>query len=106
MTNYYKFVFIRNPLERLLSAYLNKLSKPLDTSFADDALNILQHYRPSLFKKWKEGQIKEITLDYESYLRWIIDTPHHELNEHFAPVSELIQPCRVRFNFYANFNQT
>ena len=32
-----------------------------------------------------------------------MDTPNKELNEHFAPMIELMQPCRVRYNFYGNF---
>ena len=37
------------------------------------------------------------------YLWWIVDTPNKKLNEHFAPMIELMQPCRVRYNFYGNF---
>ena len=32
-----------------------------------------------------------------------MDTPNKKLNEHFAPMIELMQPCRVRYNFYGNF---
>jgi hypothetical protein len=44
-----------------------------------------------------------IQVDFEAYLQWIIDTPRYMLNEHFAPIIELAQPCRVKYHFYGNF---
>jgi hypothetical protein len=36
-------------------------------------------------------------VDFQTYVRWIVDTPNRELNEHFYPMA---QPCRVRYDFY------
>ena len=104
-------MFIRNPLERLLSAYLNKMSKKplvlrngtIYDEFEMQRRKIMRHYHPDVLKSWKEGQIKDLRLDFETYLRWVIDTPNSLLNEHFAPIIEMAQPCRVRYNFYGNF---
>ena len=57
-------------------------------------------------KEWSLSIIRKYNLtkpDFESYLRWIIDTPNRELNEHFAPMVHLLQPCRVGYNYYGNF---
>lgn len=65
---------------------------------------IMQHYHPGVVKKWKVGLTKELQLDFDTYLRWIIDTPNEKLNEHFAPIIEMAQPCRIQYNFYGNFD--
>ena len=108
--NYWKFVILRNPLERLLSAFLNKVSSPLQlTASVWDTFELHKHrimeiYHPNKLKTFKSGSLsEELRLDFETFLRWIIDTPNYRLNEHFAPIVELAQPCRVRYNFYGNF---
>lgn len=106
--NYWKFVIIRNPLERLLSAYINKIAKPLQVKKTYDEFElkqkqIMERYHPGVVKKWREGLSNDLKVDFETYLRWIIDTPNVHLNEHFAPIIELTHPCRVKYNFYGNF---
>ena len=108
--NYWKFVILRNPLERLLSAFLNKLSSPLElTSSVWDTFELHKHrimeiYHPNKLKMFTSRLFSgELRLDFETFLRWIIDTPNYRLNEHFAPIVELSQPCRVRYHFYGNF---
>ena len=105
--NYWKFIILRNPLERLLSAFINKLSSPLNlsTTFMDT----FELHKRAIMEKYHPVKLRQATaneklqLDFETYLRWIIDTPNHKLNEHFAPIIELAQPCRIRYNFYGNF---
>lgn len=108
--NFWKFMIVRNPLERLLSAYLNKLSKPLKRSVSTQDMfeelkhSILQHYHPELYRQWANSDTPDsMTLNFETYLTWIIDTPNEHLNEHFAPIVTLSQPCRIQYNFYGNF---
>ena len=103
-------MIVRNPLERLLSAFINKLSSPLNISskvmvtFELHKRSIMEKYHPEKLEQWLDGGQKEkLRLDFETYLRWIIDTPNHKLNEHFAPIVELAQPCRMRYHFYGNF---
>lgn len=105
--NYWKFIILRNPLERLLSAFINKLSSPLDFSssnmdtFELHKHSIMEQYHPKLMKNRHSGE--DVLLDFETYLRWIIDTPNYKLNEHFAPIVDLAQPCRIKYHFYGNF---
>lgn len=108
--NYWKFMIVRNPLERLLSAFINKLSSPLKKSsktlstFELHKRSIMEKYHPEKLKQWVEGdEVETVRLDFETYLQWIIDTPNQKLNEHFAPIVELAQPCRIRYHFYGNF---
>ena len=111
LKNYWKFMIVRNPLERLLSAFLNKLSHPIPkqgtlNEFQRTAQNILKTYNLDLYRVWSSASklnTQPISLDFESYLKWIIHTANYTLNEHFAPLVVLAQPCRVKYNFYGNF---
>ena len=106
---YYKFMFVRNPLERLLSAYLNKLSKPLNfkeqwRSFENYKRMIVQRYRPQDFERWLKGQGKvEEQVSFRDYIHFILDSPNGLLNEHFAPIINNSHPCQIRYHFYGNF---
>ena len=88
---YWKVAILRNPLHRLVSAYRDKIiSSDLKDHVREWSLSVMQLYNKT-------------TPDFESYLRWVIDTPNNELNEHFAPMVELLQPCRVDYHYYGNF---
>ena len=109
LQNYWKFIIIRNPLERLLSAFINKLSSPIDfnssnmDTFELHKRTIMEKYQLDKIKKSLKNGITTLHLDFETYLKWIVDTPNYKLNEHFAPIVDLSQPCRIRYNFYGNF---
>ena len=110
LQNYWKFIIVRNPLERLLAAFLNKLSSTLAkqekvrNEFEIIKRKILTKYNPEMFRVLVNSNYTHpVRLDFESYIKWILDTPSYSLNEHFAPLTALAQPCRVQYNFYGNF---
>lgn len=105
---YYKFIIVRNPLERLLSAFLNKIAPPLDferlDTFEMHKRSILEKYRPQDLERWsKDNGSFELQVSFNDYVRWIIDSDNALLNEHFAPIIEDAHPCRIRYHFYGNF---
>ena len=95
-----------------MSAYRNKLAMPLNISLKDSDFkekikySILKKYRWDKLAEWKKTKdSSKLTVDFPTYIRWIVDTPNIELNDHFCPVVLLAQPCRVQYDFYANFNR-
>ena len=105
---YYKFMFVRNPLERLLSAFLNKLASPIDfmkmDTFEMHKRSILQKYRPQDIKKWTKAHGKlELQVSFSDYIHWIIDSDNALLNEHFASIINDAHPCQIKYHFYGNF---
>lgn len=123
LETYYKFVMIRNPLERLLSAYRNKIEPLLLTnvSLIDSVTNkikyadgevyfqnhkhfILSRYRPLDLFQWKNTKdMSTLQVSFSDFVRWILDTKDTLLNEHFASQITNSQPCMVKYHFYANF---
>ncbi len=93
MKSYWKVAILRNPLERLVSAYRDK---------------IIGANRKTHEKKWSKeimSMFNVTEVDFDTYLQWVIKTPNKLLNEHFAPSYLLINPCIVRYNYYGNFKR-
>ena len=93
MKKYWKVAILRNPLERLVSAYRDKIigenRKPHEKEWANE---IMEMYN-----------VSDVT--FETYLQWIVDTPNKVLNEHFTPLFILASPCIVRYHYYGNFKR-
>ena len=126
LKNYFKFMMIRNPLERLVSAYRNKIEPPLVISdFHSRQLNfqmpnftyvqgrnpflvqrwvILLKYKPNSLIDWvKANGSRELSVDFPTYVRWIMDSRDADLNEHFSSILHNAAPCRVDYDLYLNF---
>ena len=108
--NYFKFTFVRNPLERLLSAFLDKISPPL--TFKRDHLTnpeiyqryILQKHRRKELERWKASNGSfELRATFSEYIEWVLSVDPILIDEHYAPMLVNAQPCRVRYDFYGNF---
>lgn len=110
--NYYKFMMYRNPVERLVSAYMSKiLSHPLiglEESQPERnwlKLEIYQTTHPGLFLDWvQQGANTPVTISFVDFINYYIETGGIRRDEHFVTVFELCSPCRVRYSYYGNFN--
>ena len=107
--SYYKFMVVRNPLERLVSAFRDKIEKPL-TSLYDSNLfegykrDILKRYRVEEFGQWEQdGGSEPISVTFSEYIWWIVESNPQFLNEHFSPIVDNALPCMMKYDFYANF---
>ncbi len=108
MRDYFKFMVVRNPLERLVSGYRNKIEPPLSdlsTKFPNYVKrHILRMYRPMDFQLWlSEGGRHNMSISFPEFVQYVIDTDLELLNPHFKPMIHTCHPCRVRYHFYGNF---
>ncbi len=44
-----------------------------------------------------------ISVTFSEFVRFIVEVPKSEQNEHFMPSVDICHPCFVKFNFYGNF---
>ena len=125
LMHYFKFMMVRNPLVRLVSAYRDKIEPPLEfcehdkqtdplvTDF-DDVRNIaffqahrrviLSKYHPHSILHWARANGSyNLSVDFPTFVRWIVETKDRELNEHFSSILFNAAPCRVDYHLFLNF---
>ena len=114
LRKYYKFMMVRNPLERLASAYRDKIEhfltyNPINTTYEFEFFGkyrreILTRYNHDELLRWEKNEGNfSLQPSFSHYVRWVVDSDDKDLNEHFASTLANTEPCRVRYNFYANF---
>ena len=94
LKNYFKFMFVRHPLDRLFSAWHNK--------FHENFLDMQKKYGVPIVKKFRENppenpQGDDVTLG--EFFKYLAGTSVNQFNEHWMPFNELCQPCYVDYNF-------
>ena len=97
LREYNKFVFVRHPLSRLLSAYLDKIA----------------YWRKGRNQKFREMKDEILTFStnkstnsdkyiaFPDFVRYIIAARNlgNKLNYHWRPLTLLLQPCQLHYNF-------
>ncbi len=110
LNSYMKVLIVRNPLERLLSAYRNKLEPPFNPDnrhFFPDNLKLFicqraRRDRPSEdVKQWNVSSTWHPKFREFVYFMTLYDLSTY--NEHFKPVLDLCYPCAIQYDFFANF---
>ena len=94
LKNYFKFMFVRHPLDRLFSAWHNK--------FHENFLDMQKKYGVPIVKKFRDNppenpQGDDVTLG--EFFKYLAGTSVNQFNEHWMPFNELCQPCYVDYNF-------
>ncbi len=107
---YYKYTIIRHPLERMVSAYKDKIEPPLvpnkKTWLDEIKLRIVQRFQAEEHKKWRDSSYSfPLTISFHVFARWVVESRDEVLNEHFVPITKSIYPCRIKYDFYGNFKQ-
>ncbi|XP_069142156.1 carbohydrate sulfotransferase 11-like [Argopecten irradians] len=105
--NYRKFMFVREPMERLLSAYRDKFAGVgfEDKTFQKLAKKIMQSLHPNStsYQNVKKGDVT--FLDFVKYLVQInLDGDKmFEHDEHWQIQSKLCNPCQMSYEFIGKY---
>jgi len=98
LKNYFKFMFVRHPLNRLFSAWDNKFHNNIPKMHKLFGVLIVEKYRKN---PPAHPQGNDVTL--VEYFKYLVNTSNTELNEHWVPSFELCQPCYVDYNYIGKF---
>ena len=105
LKNFYKFIIVRDPLERLVSAYRNKFEgktmqfmPPWKLKIAKE---IVKRYR---YNNEEIDLHKVNNVTFPEYIHHIIDTPSLKLNAHWMPYRDLCRPCEIHYDFIGSMD--
>ena len=95
-------MIVRDPLERILSAYKNKFTLSYNTYFHTRyGRKIIRKYRknPSA-----ESLEKGHDVTFQEFIQYLLDpkTPR-PFNEHWRPISELARPCEIQYDVIGKY---
>ncbi|XP_017876663.1 carbohydrate sulfotransferase 11-like [Ceratina calcarata] len=105
LVTYDKLIVVRHPLERLLSAYRNKLeakheksSRYFQTRFGK---KIIRRYRRNATE---QSMANGDDVSFREFVEFITDDSANDTtNEHWKPIYELCQPCLINYNLVSKY---
>ncbi|XP_033746587.1 carbohydrate sulfotransferase 11-like [Pecten maximus] len=102
LNKYKKYIVVRNPLERLLSAYRNKLAgKGIhDYTFRKTGQEIVKRYRVNATRESLQNG-DDVT--FLEFVRYITDVKTRHFNDHWERYTKLCRPCLVKYDFVGKY---
>ncbi|XP_074653567.1 carbohydrate sulfotransferase 10-like [Tubulanus polymorphus] len=96
LKTYFKFLFVRHPFERLLSAYLDKIVRKYDKGYADLEPMIIRSARNDV----KPGD----RATFKEFAEFIL--LHYVDDIHWASYERLCRPCDIAYSFIGKYGDT
>uniref|UniRef100_V9KML1 Carbohydrate sulfotransferase n=1 Tax=Callorhinchus milii TaxID=7868 RepID=V9KML1_CALMI len=104
LRNYLKFIFVREPFERLVSAYRNKFTRKYNTAFH-------KRYGTKIVKRHRRDPSPEAAergddVSFEEFVWYLVDpkTRREEpFNEHWETVYSLCHPCLLNYDIIGKY---
>ncbi|KAJ0032214.1 hypothetical protein NQD34_002295 [Periophthalmus magnuspinnatus] len=99
LQHYFKFMFVREPMARLLSTYRNKFGE-IEAYQKKYGVEIIKRYRKGYIK---DSKIAGDDVTFDEFVRYLLDEDIERMNEHWMPMYNLCQPCVVPYNFIGTY---
>ncbi|XP_049319119.1 carbohydrate sulfotransferase 11 [Astyanax mexicanus] len=104
LRKYLKFIFVREPFERLVSAYRNKFTRNYNTAFHKRyGTKIIRRHRAD---PQAEALEKGNDVSFEEFVYYLVDprTQKEEpFNEHWERVHSLCHPCLIHYDVVGKY---
>ncbi|XP_068236496.1 carbohydrate sulfotransferase 11-like isoform X2 [Palaemon carinicauda] len=104
LAKYKKFMFVRHPFDRVLSAYKDKLEhKDTESSYnfhKEIGVRILNKYRTRGLNYTGDD------VTFPEFMRFISEPGHgtfEQRNEHWLTIHEICNPCAVKYDFIGKY---
>lgn len=102
LRTYYKFLFVRHPLERLASAYRNKFVESYNLTFFN---RIYGRYIVRNFRRRENSQKVKTTISFREFIRYILEGKDEVMNNHWRLYDDLCKPCLIYYDFVGYFQE-
>ncbi|KYN16897.1 PREDICTED: carbohydrate sulfotransferase 11-like [Trachymyrmex cornetzi] len=105
LATYDKLIVVRHPLERLLSAYRNKL----ETKHEKSARYFQTRFGKKIIKKYRPNATEESLrngddVTFREFVDFVTDDAENGTrNEHWRSIYDLCQPCIVNYNLVSKY---
>ncbi|TRY57083.1 hypothetical protein DNTS_023970 [Danionella cerebrum] len=99
LRHYFKFMFVREPMARLLSAYRNKFGE-IEAYQRKYGAEIIRRYRKGYAK---DKKIAGNDVSFTEFVRYLLDEDPERMNEHWMPIYNLCQPCALQYDFIGSY---
>ncbi|XP_072322054.1 carbohydrate sulfotransferase 11 [Eucyclogobius newberryi] len=104
LKTYFKFVFVREPFERLVSAYRNKFTLKYNSSFHKRfGTRIVRRYRKNATQ---EALVNGDDVQFREFVGYLVDPATRRdgpLNEHWQTVHQLCHPCHIHYDLVGKY---
>lgn len=111
LRDYRKFLFVRHPFERLLSAYRDKFeSNTTLAKFFHERIGriIIKDFRKNPTKEALESGTDVSFLEFIQYLMSPKESLHwntqDSYNEHWEPMTRLCNPCAIAYDYIGRYD--
>ncbi|XP_042219217.1 carbohydrate sulfotransferase 11-like [Homarus americanus] len=102
--NSFKFLVVRHPFERIISAYRDKLEDyQRDLMFRDGYYYTM--YGKNIVRVYRDDSDRSLANKTEptwrEFVRYLINSPSSKFDDHWRPIYALCSPCVMKFNVIA-----
>ncbi|XP_053098679.1 carbohydrate sulfotransferase 9 [Hemicordylus capensis] len=101
LKSYTKFIFVRDPMERLVSAFRDKFEHPNSYYHPIFGKAIIKKYRLNANKK---ALITGSGVKFEEFIQYLLDSHRPVgMDIHWDQISKLCYPCLINYDFIGKF---
>ena len=93
LNRYYKYVIVRHPLDRVVSAYRDKMLQPDETCYQEEVGDYIK-------KKFRPENDTSV-VQFHEFVQYLLTEDPLTFDRHWMPIQYVCQPCYVDYDYIA-----